>query len=216
MREAGDERGDSRGLVRMAYVDSAMNKWAYLKSLVRRLFEIVTALLFLPFALIAIIFFFSLVLLVLAPMLVIENYQWKKKLKRQGRYKNKDFSLDQSNEGTLIVDSPTLGWKVKHCWWTPDDIRELSPFPLATPADHERDLQSKSKPRTNCEFERWLYDTYLSNETGSAILLRTRNCERFAEQLSFKVPSLSVMHTWSGFQDIDGVNETSTEEIEGG
>ena len=54
--------------------------------------------------------------------------KWKFSLWAQGRYLNWKLRPRNFKSGTLIVDSPTLGWNIKYCWWTPDDIYEKSPF----------------------------------------------------------------------------------------
>jgi len=69
----------------------------------------------------------------------------------------------QAGEGTLVVEQAMVeGLRV---WWTDEDITQHAPMP--TPSEKELDYHRFKKPHP---FVSWCYDSYLSPESGRALL----------------------------------------------
>ena len=65
--------------------------------------------------------------------------------------------------GTVIEERHSFKGPV-YLWWTPDNVRTLSPYPIA-------DWFTMQKDKEFGPFARWCYERYTSTETGSALLL---------------------------------------------
>ncbi len=125
------------------------------------------------------------------------NYKWKSLLVQQGRFRNPQIAVAELRSGTLIVDSPTLGWGLLRCWWTPDELRTITPH--AIPSDNDRQQHIEAEPeRLELPFDRWVHSQYLDSDTGSAILLATRRGNQFAARCTKLNPALDIVNTWSG------------------
>jgi len=94
--------------------------------------------------------------------------------------------------GTLIVESPTLGWAVSRAWWTPDDV--LARAPAAPPDESERDLEKLSRH----SFINWCHALYTDLDRGQAYLVAAYNGHRYAERLTSRFPEVKMVHLWSG------------------
>lgn len=150
-------------------------------------------LLLAPFILLGV----TIIVAIQLPYCTILHHQWRSKLRRQGRYRNRKMNLTETlGGGTLLVDSPTLGWNVKYCWWTPDDLRSLSPYVLPTDVDRENHIHAQTD-KLQLDFDEWCFEKYLSVDTGSAILLATRKGDKFAEKLMQNAPDVACVYTWS-------------------
>lgn len=159
----------------------------------------VASLLALPFAIVLGTF----VALVLAVMLLAHlprslwmSHRWRSHLRREGRYKNPNIRPDRIVNGTLIVDSPTVGWSFTRCWWTPDDIPAISPEPI--PTQEERERHTRSRPeRLEFAFDRWVASKYLSDNGGSAVLLSCRRGDVTARRIAER-HNVPIVNSWSG------------------
>ena len=148
-------------------------------------------LLLLPFILLGV----AIVVAIALPRSILLHRRWKSSLHRQGRHRK--FSSTEMLGGALIVDSPTLGWNVKYCWWTPGDLRALSPFPIPADAAREDHMRADTG-KLQMDFDDWCFENYLSVDTGSAILLATRRGDQLARELTQNVANISSIVTWSG------------------
>ncbi len=140
--------------------------------------------------------FFLFYILFVVPRGIYDNYCWRRRLKRAGRYKGSLVHFESIRTGTLIVDSPALGWNVSQCWWTPLDLPSISPEPV--PTDEDRDCFLRNNPRElEMPFDRWVYKTFLDSDSGTAILLCTRGGDLLAERIQ-RTANISVVKCWSG------------------
>ena len=131
------------------------------------------------------------------PGMMWSQYKWKDSLVRQGRYRNPKVVPSEIVGGTLIVDNPTLGWRVLQCWWTPERVREITP--LAIPTEAEREVHVRSSPESlDMPFDRWVHTRCLDPNSGAAVLLATRRGDRFAAKCIQRSPGIDVVRTWSG------------------
>jgi hypothetical protein len=128
---------------------------------------------------------------------VWSNHKWKSLLAQQGRFRNPNITIAELRNGTLIVDSPTLGWGLLQCWWTPDELREITPHVVPSEDDREAHIQT-DPDGLEMPFDSWVHTNYLHATTGSAILLSTRRGDRVAERWARLNPDLDVVHSWSG------------------
>ena len=72
--------------------------------------------------------------------------------------------------GTLIVESPTLGWGTTRAWWTADNVLALSPHPQPTPEEYKSRLQTAHEPAC-FDWDRWCFANYTCPERGRAMLI---------------------------------------------
>ena len=146
---------------------------------------------------IPLLLFFAGAFLCYLPIGLIEKRKWKNALRKQGRYRPAEFDEHSLRTGTLIIDSPTLGWRLCHCWWTPDDVRATSPTEPLTDEQRKEHLQSSTGDTLSLPFDQWCYDNYISLETGSAMLLAARRGDRYAKHLQTMSPELGCVDSWS-------------------
>lgn len=91
-----------------------------------------------------------------------------------------------AEEGTIIVESPTLGWRVSRAWWTDEDVLALAP------------TEPPSRPAPNDPFDRWCHEEYTSPDTGRAVLFKVWSGKRAQRCLSKAFPGVPVVAVWSG------------------
>lgn len=161
--------------------------------------NVVRTLILLPFAIAigALVFLFiAIVILVYMPRTIWLNSLWRSKLRRDGRYKCPEIQPGSIESGTLIVDSPTVGWGITQCWWTPDNVRDISPEPI--PTEEERDRHLRTNPdRLELPFDRWVSTKYLDANAGTAILLGYRRGDALVRQITRRI-DIPVVRSWSG------------------
>ena len=161
---------------------------------------ILRTILLLPFAIVVatpVLVFILVVYVWHLPTLLWSKHKWKSHLTQQGRFRNPQIVVSELGNGTLIVDSPTLGWGLLQCWWTPDDLRAITPHAVPTEDDRQSHIQSEPD-ELEIPFDRWVHTHYLNADTGSATLLATRHGDRFAVKCTKFNPALDVVNTWSG------------------
>ncbi len=124
--------------------------------------------------------------------------EWR--LKRMMRRDNRSMSPDEllaklnSQNGSIIFERPYLGWGISRIWWTPDDMKSLSPAKPRTLEDFDYDLTNiTSEP-----FTEWAVENYLSERTGKAWLVSVFKSEGLARRLSKRFPKVKMMEVESG------------------
>lgn len=176
-----------------------MNWARFAKVAFRTLRSIVMLPIFLAFVFVILIGI-GIIVAIALPGTIARNREWGDSLRRQGRIGEPDPKSGRFRSGTLIVDSFTPAKGVLRCWWTPDDIRAISPFEVTR---HERfedlvDEVMRNHPTISISpFDSWAYDRYTHPETGTAILLARKKGDRVAERLRRENPGLDRVVTWS-------------------
>jgi hypothetical protein len=156
----------------------------------------VAMILLLPFVLPTI----PLVLLIFACIglyAVVANYfserQIRRRMKQSGRYLSLSDVRDRiaACGGTLIIESPSLGWNFTHAWWTPDEIVATSPF--SVPGENEYKIAAE---RMEClEWDRWVWDNYTCLDKGRAFLIRVWNGASMEQRLTKSFTNLDIVRT---------------------
>ena len=118
-------------------------------------------------------------------------------LARQGRFRKSNAEIAELTNGTLIVDSPTIGWGLLQCWWTPDNLRAITPHQIPDEDDRKNHIQNEPE-NLEMPFDKWVHDKYLHPDTGTAILLSARRGDRVATKWTKLNPELDVVNSWSG------------------
>lgn len=124
------------------------------------------------------------------------HLRWKRKLAVAGRVADVKSLIGVSLQGTIIVDNPTIGCNTTMCWWTSENVEAAAPVPVPTDEDRRRfilDAKSLEHP-----FDRWCYDTFLSEKTGTARLVTTRRGDQLGRRLQGDSPNAKLVYTWSG------------------
>ncbi len=142
------------------------------------------------------------------PSMFLENHRWRQKLALAGRLNRTKAFRDRLTTGTLIVDSPSLGWGLLQCWWTADDVPSLSPMPEPTDADREKYMRSDSNSLC-LPWDRWIAKTYLERDVGKAILIATRRGDRIAKLITAKSSAIHAVRSWSAPVHLDTQPELS-------
>jgi hypothetical protein len=156
-------------------------------------------LLMLPVAIIVatpVVLFLLCAIIVTFPRSLWSDYCWRRQLHRKGRYKNPAIQNDCLSSGTLIVDSPTVGWAITQCWWTPDDVAAISPESIPTDEDRKSHIAEKPQ-RLELPFDRWVSKRYLDANAGTAILLARRRGEKTATTIAQRT-NIPIVKSWSG------------------
>jgi len=166
--------------------------------------RLVLMVLLAPFALaggIVVMIFLAALVVAYAPAGIWQNYKWKSVLKHQGRFRNPSLDVASISDGTLIVDSPTLEWGLCHCWWTPDDVRDVCPHDVPTRDDRKRHMQSEQGTLA-MPFDTWCYEKYVHPNNGAAVLLATRHGDRYADRIAEAAPKVDRVESWSAAADM--------------
>jgi len=130
---------------------------------------------------------------------LVERARWLRGLRRDGRVIAAAELLTTAQGGTLIVDRP--GFKVSptdtHCWWTNENVPELSP--VSIPTDDERmELLKGTNEMTVHEFDDWCWRRYLAPDGGTAALVTPpHHGAAMASKLREHLPNLVVVNLWS-------------------
>ncbi len=176
-----------------------------------KVLRLIRSLLVLPFAIVIglpVAVILGVMIAFQLPSMFIENYRWRQRLSLAGRLNRTKAFRDSLANGSLIVDSPTLGWGLLQCWWTTDDVPSLSPMPEPTDADREKHMRSDSN--TLClPWDRWIANTYLDRDNGKAILIATRRDDRIAELITAKASTIHIVRSWSAPVHLDTQPELS-------
>ncbi len=124
---------------------------------------------------------------------IVHELYIRRKMRLAGRFIpwKKAIGLIENPPGTLIVESPTVGWNITRTWWTPDNVLAQAPvLPLDTPESEPMDLARHP-------FIEWCHKNYTDTETGSARLIAVYNGKRTAEKLAKRVPELERIDLWT-------------------
>jgi len=135
-------------------------------------------------------------------------------LRRKGRATPAAEILDTATSGTLIVDRPGFNFKATQCWWTNENVLELSPVPIPTDADRI-ELCRQTKETTAHEFDLWCWERYISPDTGSAILVTPpHHGEAMADKMRERQPGLERVMSWSVIPAMGALNRHATEQTD--
>lgn len=167
----------------------------------RRFLKFLTFLIGIPFGLLIGTFLAIAAFAIVVPMSIRERFQyrqWVQKMRSKGRVRDASAIVHNNESGTLIVDRPKWGESLKHCWWTPDDVASLAPFDIIPLSDRIDALRFEIQgDGFDLPLDRWIYEHYLSDDSGTAILVSTRNSDKIAECLTRKLPGLKIVETWT-------------------
>jgi hypothetical protein len=99
--------------------------------------------------------------------------------------------------GTLIVNRPGFNFKSSHCWWTNENVPEVSPVSIPTD-DERRELLKRTNGVSAHEFDEWCWQRYLAPNGGTATLVAPpHHGETMASKLRDYLPNLIVVKSWS-------------------
>jgi|LakMenE01Jun11ns_1017448.scaffolds.fasta_scaffold9511445_2 hypothetical protein len=145
---------------------------------------------------------------------LFQRARWLRDLRRNGRARPAAEMLDTATSGTLIVDRPGFNFRATQCWWTNEDVRELSPVPV--PTDDDRiELCKQTKETTVHEFDLWCWERYISPDTGSAILVTPpHHGETMAAKIRERQPGLERVMSWSAIPAMRSLNHHATEQTD--
>ena len=142
------------------------------------------------------------VLFVMAIPMSIRGYfeyrGWLRTMRSIGRVRTASEIIEHNESGTLIVDQPGWGGKHKYCWWTPDDVESVAPVDVTPLADRIDALKFEIRgDGTDLPLDSWVFEQYLSDESGTAYLVSTRNGDNIAKNLTKKLSGLKIVETWT-------------------
>lgn len=140
------------------------------------------------------------ILIALGVYAVTNNYvseiAFRKRMRNCGRFlRHRDLSarIIREGSGTLIIESPSLGWGFTHAWWSSE--RTLDIAPSAPPTDDEYRTSAETM---HChDWDRWHWDNYVNPDNGKAYLLRVWNGASIERWLRRQFPDVDVVHTWT-------------------
>lgn len=137
---------------------------------------------------------------------------WLREMRASGRVRSVPEIVQHETAGTLIVDQPSFG-EIKYCWWTPDDIESLAPFEFPIASLRERfDALEGELDLDSLPFDRWVFDRYLNDESGTALLGAVRKGDKVADEIRQQRADLKLIETWSGllaFEEVDSQDQVS-------
>src|SRR4051812_30874654 len=122
----------------------------------RRMSELIVGL-------IGVLLFAFVFLLLLVPALylivpyIVSEFRFRARMWRCGRLLRLSQLHDRVTKeglGTLIINSPSLGWGITQAWWTPEKVLSLSPY--TAPTDDEYD--NGAEARQWIGWDRWIWE----------------------------------------------------------
>lgn len=154
----------------------------------------------LPFVLPAILLGFA-VVLAMGLCAGIANYvavlRFRARMRQCGRFLRwREFSgrIAAEGSGTLIIESPSLGWGFTHAWWTPRKILADCPYALPSNEEYRTAAQEMRCP----DWDRWHWDNFTDPDKGRGFLLRVWNGRSVETWVRRDFPAVDVVHTWTG------------------
>lgn len=143
---------------------------------------------------------------------IFHRVRWLRDLRTNGRVTPAAMLLSNANGGTLIVDRPGFNFKSTHCWWTNENVADVSPVPI--PTDDERlALCTETNATTPHDFDLWCWKRYISPLTGSATLVAPpHHGEAFANTIRERLPDLGLVSTWSAIPALQSRASNGTEQ----
>jgi len=128
----------------------------------------------------------------------LEEIRFRRRARRAGRVVNLGEVTNRSlsNVGTLIIESPTVGWGVTRAWWTADDVLAKAQGPAPTNDNYHIGISKEELP---LKFDQWCWEEYISLGKGKAFLISTRIGNAREAKLRRMFPSVPLVHTWSAF-----------------
>lgn len=130
--------------------------------------------------------------------------RFRRQMKAAGRYLP---PLGVPDFGTIIHDSPTIGWSISRLWWTADEL----PAAVGTP---ERTSNGpKPKPFRWHPFDQVVTEKYLDEKTGTAMLIAVWHPYRRLVRLQRDRPNCKVVNCWSGGAQLEAL-ESSLAKLE--
>ncbi len=162
-------------------------------------------LLILPLFIIVLVFFFLPLGILSGIGLVLGEICVWLKMFRKGRYLSRNERKRRlvRGDGTIIIESPTIGWNITRAWWTEEDVLMLAPSP---PPNKDALING---PIWNNTFLRWAHSRYTDIDCGQAYLLAVWNGARFGRKLSKRYPQIKLIDLWSGPVAIETPREQS-------
>lgn len=165
----------------------------------KRIAQTVVAILLAPFVIILGLFVFAVLGIIALPLCVrghFEHREWLRKMRSSGRTLTTKEIAERGGTGTLIVDNPGWGGNSRYLWWTPDDIESLSPV-LIVPMTERIQALKFTIDDDALPFDRWIYNAYLSRDTGTAYLVTSLHGDSVASQMRADMVNLRLVETWS-------------------
>jgi hypothetical protein len=109
------------------------------------------------------------------------------------RWRQLSARIAEEESGTLIIESPSLGWGFTHAWWTPEKVLAVSPY--AAPTDEE--YRSAAEKMQCLDWDRWHWENYTDPDKGRGFLLRVWNGRSLEKWVRRTFPAVDVVHTWT-------------------
>jgi hypothetical protein len=138
-----------------------------------------------------------LVLVVYAEIhIFVSEIRFRRRMRQCGRFLRRrqlNARIAEEGSGTLIIESPSLGWGFTHAWWTPDTVLAVSPY--AAPTDDE--YRSATKRMRCLDWDRWHWENYTDPDKGRGHLLRVWNGRSLEKWVRRNHPLVDVVHTWT-------------------
>lgn len=105
--------------------------------------------------------------------------------------------LDAGEIGTLIIEFSTMGWGFNHAWWTPDDVKALSPVFRSDDAEYGEQVLDFLEEEKAHPWDEWCWREYVSTWEGKAILLKVWNGKRYRTWFERHFPAVAIVETTS-------------------
>jgi hypothetical protein len=166
-------------------------------------------------AIIGLVFIMPAVLLVLAPLglwavtdSLVSEYCLRSRMRRRGRFLSMRRARKRiaAGGGTLIIESPSLGWGCTRAWWTSEDALTLAPHSPPAEADYRKAIECMK-----ClDWDRWFWENYTSPDRGRAFLVGVWNGASMEAKLKARFPGLKTITTWTALVHINPTTQTRT------
>ncbi len=128
--------------------------------------------------------------------ILVSEFLFRARMRQCGRFlrwRDLGARIAEESAGTLIIESPFLGWGFTRAWWTPEKALIVSPY--AVPTDDE--YRSAAEKMQCLDWDRWHWENYTNPENGRGFLVRVWNGSSLKQRGRRTFPSVDLVHTWT-------------------
>lgn len=131
----------------------------------------------------------------------IDERRFRSRMRKKGRVLKRPAARDLivAQGGTLIIESPSIGWGNTRAWWTPEDVQLIAPH--GPPTDSE--MRESAQEMRATPWDQWCFENFVSPDSGRALLLRIGAGKAWQRRIKRSFPNLKIIETWTAHARVD-------------
>lgn len=98
----------------------------------------------------------------------------------------------------LILEYPTLGWRISRLWLVPSALYRQCPSDPPKDQKEREEYDDETDGIPNHPFDTWVYQKVASSISGEGVLIRAWNGQRLRRYFENRYPDAVVVEAWTG------------------